>query len=146
MPRDARRRGARARPRIGGPPVDRHRAPTSARASRRRRAWPRPNAPTSTAPLHHSSRAAASQALAAAASSPEAAGGKGHIGLHSAMLLLKGFVYESLENWPLAARHYCGALRAEPLNFEALHRLVTNHMLTAGEQTALLAGPPTPST
>ena len=43
----------------------------------------------------------------------------GRISLFSAMLLLKGGVYESLENWSLAARTYTRALREEPLNFEA---------------------------
>jgi len=71
---------------------------------------------------------------AAAAEADGGGGGKGHIGLHSSMLLLKGSVYESLENWPLAARHYCEALRAEPLNYEALHRLLSNHMLGADAQ------------
>ena len=76
----------------------------------------------------------------AAQAEPEgAAGERGHIGLHSSMLLLKGSVYEALENWPLAAKHYCDSLRAEPLNYEALHRLLINHMLSTKEQLALLA-------
>jgi anaphase-promoting complex subunit 6 len=80
------------------------------------------------------------RALDVAAQAPPATahGEAGHVNLHSAMLLLKGLIYESLENWPLAARHYCDALRSEPLNYEALHRLISNHMLGAHERAALL--------
>lgn len=58
--------------------------------------------------------------------------------MYAAMQLLKGSVYEAQENWPLAARCYTAALRHEPLCYEALHRLVTNHMLSTGEQKELL--------
>eukprot|EP00962_Isochrysis_galbana_P040318 scaffold14587_cov107-Isochrysis_galbana.AAC.1 len=79
------------------------------------------------------------RALELATQAQELAGcDAGHVGLHSAMLLLKGSVYESLENGPLAARHYCDALRSEPLNYEAMNRLVCNHMLDASERAALL--------
>ena len=77
----------------------------------------------------------------AAAEAAAAGGGKARppLGsLCSAMLLLKGTVYEHLENWPLAARHFKLALREEPLHYEALQRLLSNHMLTAGEQRELL--------
>ena len=40
----------------------------------------------------------------------------GRLSMVSAMELLKGSVYESLENYPLAARCYSSALRADPLN------------------------------
>lgn len=59
--------------------------------------------------------------------------------MFAAMQLLKGSVYEAQENWPLASSCYTSALRDEPLCYEALHRLVSNHMLSTGEQQQLLA-------
>ena len=58
--------------------------------------------------------------------------------MYAAMQLLNGSVYESQENWPLASRCYTAALRDEPLCYEALDRLVANHMLSTGEQRELL--------
>ena len=63
---------------------------------------------------------------------------EGQVGMHAAMQLLKGSVYELQENWPLAARCYTTALKAEPFCAEALDRLVSNHMLSAEEQEGLL--------
>ena len=54
-------------------------------------------------------------AQAEATSMPSAAG---QVSMFAAMKLLKGSVYESQENWPLAARCYTAALQAEPLCYE----------------------------
>ena len=40
--------------------------------------------------------------------------------------------------WPLAARCYTAALSADALCYEALDRLVNNHMLSTSEQRSLL--------
>ena len=66
------------------------------------------------------------------------AGTGGQVTMHAAMQLLRGSVYEAQENWPLAARCYTSALQEDPMCYEALDRLVTHHMLSAGEQQALL--------
>ena len=63
----------------------------------------------------------------------------GRVAMAAAMQLLRGTVYESLENWPLAAKAYTSALRVDPLCYEALDRLVRNHMLSTEEQQQLLA-------
>jgi anaphase-promoting complex subunit 6 len=63
----------------------------------------------------------------------------GRVAMAAAMQLLRGTVYESLENWPLAAKAYTSALRVDPLCYEALDRLVRNHMLSTDEQLQLLA-------
>ena len=62
----------------------------------------------------------------------------GQLTMHAAMQLLRGSVYEAQENWPLAARCYTSALEEDPMCYEALHRLVTHHMLSTSEQQALL--------
>ena len=65
----------------------------------------------------------------------EAAGGmEGQVNMLSAMQLLRGSVFESQENWPLAARCYTAALHADALCYEALDRLVNNHMISTSEQ------------
>lgn len=64
---------------------------------------------------------------------------EGQVSMLAAMQLLKGSVYESQENWPLAARCYTAALHADALCYEALDRLVNNHMLSTSEQRALLS-------
>ena len=66
------------------------------------------------------------------------AGTGGQVTMHAAMQLLRGSVYEAQENWPLAARCYTSALQEDPMCYEALDRLVTHHMLSTGEQQALL--------
>ena len=63
----------------------------------------------------------------------------GQVNMLAAMQLLKGSVYESQENWPLAARCYTAALQADPLCYEALDRLVSNHMLSTSEQRSVYA-------
>lgn len=63
---------------------------------------------------------------------------EGQVSMLAAMQLLKGSVYESQENWPLAARCYTAALSADALCYEALDRLVNNHMLSTSEQRSLL--------
>jgi anaphase-promoting complex subunit 6 len=65
-------------------------------------------------------------------------GSGGQVQMLAAMHLLKGSVYESQENWPLAARCYTAALHADALCYEALDRLVDNHMMSASEQRELL--------
>lgn len=78
-------------------------------------------------------------ALAAVAEETAAEGsGEGQVSMLSAMQLLKGSVYESQENWPLAARCYIAALHADCMCYEALDRLVANHMISTSEQQALL--------
>ena len=78
------------------------------------------------------------RAAAAEAGAAGAAGVQGHISMLSAMQLLKGSVCECQENWPVAARCYIAALHNDPLCFEALDRLVTNHMISVDEQRSLL--------
>ena len=68
-----------------------------------------------------------------------AASTDGQVSMLSAMQLLRGSVYESQENWPLAARCYTAALQADALCYEALDRLVNNHMISTSEQRDLLA-------
>jgi anaphase-promoting complex subunit 6 len=65
-------------------------------------------------------------------------GDDGQVRMLAAMQLLKGSVYESQENWPLAARCYMAALHADALCYEALNRIVSNHMISTTEQRALL--------
>ena len=48
---------------------------------------------------------------------------EGQVSMLAAMQLLKGSVYESQENWPLAARCYTAALTADALCYEALDRV-----------------------
>ena len=62
----------------------------------------------------------------------------GRVAMAAAMQLLRGTVYESLENWPLATKAFISALRIDPLCYEALDRLVVNHMLSTDEQGSLL--------
>ena len=74
----------------------------------------------------------------AQAEAEAAPSGAGQVSMFAALQLLKGSVYESQENWPLASRCYTSALRVEPLCYEAIDRLVGNHMLSAGAQKDLL--------
>ena len=62
----------------------------------------------------------------------------GRVAMAAAMQLLRGTVYEMLENWPLATKAFTAALRIDPLCYEALDRLVVNHMLSTDEQGSLL--------
>lgn len=50
-------------------------------------------------------------------------GSDGQVSMLAAMQMLKGSVYESQENWPLAARCYVAALRVDVLCYEALDRV-----------------------
>ena len=68
-----------------------------------------------------------------------AGSGEGQVHMLAAMQLLRGSVFESQENWPLAARCYTAALHADALCYEALDRLVHNHMISTSEQRELLA-------
>ena len=76
---------------------------------------------------------------AVAAEEAASGGGDGQVRMLAAMQLLRGSVFESQENWPLAARCYTAALHADALCYEALDRLVHNHMISTGEQRSLLA-------
>ena len=48
---------------------------------------------------------------------------EGQVSMLAAMQLLRGSVFESQENWPLAARCYTAALTADALCYEALDRV-----------------------
>eukprot|EP00232_Nephroselmis_pyriformis_P028431 CAMPEP_0182869414 /NCGR_PEP_ID=MMETSP0034_2-20130328/9926_1 /TAXON_ID=156128 /ORGANISM="Nephroselmis pyriformis, Strain CCMP717" /LENGTH=205 /DNA_ID=CAMNT_0025001873 /DNA_START=32 /DNA_END=645 /DNA_ORIENTATION=- len=65
-------------------------------------------------------------------------GGK-EISVHSATCLLRGRVYDALENRPRAVFWYKEALKADPFCYEAFEALIDNHMLTTEEEAALLA-------
>lgn len=73
-------------------------------------------------------------ALKVVAAEESAGGMEGQVNMLSAMQLLRGSVFESQENWPLAARCYTAALHADALCYEALDRLVNNHMISTSEQ------------
>lgn len=62
--------------------------------------------------------------------------------LESATCLLKGMVYEALDNRIPAAECYKEALRQDVHCFEAFDLLITHHMLTANEEKELLESLP----
>ncbi|CAL8472035.1 g11577 [Coccomyxa elongata] len=55
----------------------------------------------------------------------------------SAMCLLRGRVYEALENRGRAIRWYKAALHMDPFCYEAFRALIEGHMLTSGEEASL---------
>lgn len=57
----------------------------------------------------------------------------------SATCFLRGKAYEALENRAQARQWYKAAIKADPLCYEALERLIENHMLTCEEETSLLS-------
>ena len=60
--------------------------------------------------------------------------------MESSINLLRGRIYESLENRGLAAECFREALRADVYCYEAFECLVSHHMLTAQEgKLSLLA-------
>ncbi|OMO74754.1 Tetratricopeptide-like helical [Corchorus capsularis] len=61
------------------------------------------------------------------------------INISSAICFLRGKAYEALENRAQARQWYEAAIKADPLCYEALERLIENHMLTAEEETNLLS-------
>ncbi|KAL7186188.1 hypothetical protein ACSBR2_028024 [Camellia fascicularis] len=61
------------------------------------------------------------------------------INIMSATCFLRGKAYEALENRAQARQWYKAAIKADPLCYEALERLIENHMLTCEEETSLLS-------
>ncbi|XP_058221476.1 anaphase-promoting complex subunit 6 isoform X1 [Rhododendron vialii] len=61
------------------------------------------------------------------------------INISSAICFLRGKAYEALENRAQARQWYKAAVKADPLCYEALERLIENHMLTCEEETSLLS-------
>ncbi|XP_052179246.1 anaphase-promoting complex subunit 6 [Diospyros lotus] len=61
------------------------------------------------------------------------------INISSAICFLRGKAYEALENRSQARQWYKAAIKADPLCYEALERLIENHMLTCEEETTLLS-------
>ncbi|XAR68265.1 hypothetical protein NMG60_11003338 [Bertholletia excelsa] len=61
------------------------------------------------------------------------------INILSAICFLRGKAYEALENRAQARQWYKAAMKADPLCYEALERLIENHMLTCEEETSLLS-------
>jgi anaphase-promoting complex subunit 6 len=59
----------------------------------------------------------------------------------SAVCLLRGRVYDALENLPRAARWYAAALERDPLNVEAFQALVGGHKLSNAEELEVRACP-----
>ncbi|XP_046662759.1 cell division cycle protein 16 homolog [Homalodisca vitripennis] len=63
-------------------------------------------------------------------------------GLQSALLLLKGQVYEKLENRAHAAEYFRIALKNDVYCYQAFHLLEQHHMLTSVEEKELLSSLP----
>ncbi|KAK6946621.1 Tetratricopeptide repeat, partial [Dillenia turbinata] len=61
------------------------------------------------------------------------------INISSAICFLRGKAYEALENRAQARQWYKAAIKADPLCYEALERLIENHMLTYEEERSLLS-------
>ncbi|ONL95779.1 Anaphase-promoting complex subunit 6 [Zea mays] len=61
------------------------------------------------------------------------------INIKSALCFLRGKAYEALDNRDLARQWYKAAVKADPLCYEALERLVDNYMLTCEEESELLS-------
>ncbi|KMT13303.1 hypothetical protein BVRB_4g085610 [Beta vulgaris subsp. vulgaris] len=61
------------------------------------------------------------------------------INISAAICFLRGRAYEALENRAQARQWYIAAVKADPLCYEALERLIENHMLTCDEECALLS-------
>ena len=55
------------------------------------------------------------------------------IQVESSICLLRGQIYEAMENWVLAAENYREALRRDVHCFEAFELLMKHQMLTAEE-------------
>ncbi|KAL0042944.1 hypothetical protein WJX79_004643 [Trebouxia sp. C0005] len=62
------------------------------------------------------------------------------ISYYSALSLLRGKVYDALENHGRAVKWYQAALKADPFCYEAFQILIDNHMLTADEEARLRQG------
>uniref|UniRef100_A0A803MYY0 Anaphase-promoting complex subunit 6 n=1 Tax=Chenopodium quinoa TaxID=63459 RepID=A0A803MYY0_CHEQI len=61
------------------------------------------------------------------------------INISAAICFLRGRAYEALENRAQACQWYIAAVKADPLCYEALDRLIENHMLTCSEESSLLS-------
>ncbi|KAK4804568.1 hypothetical protein SAY86_004385 [Trapa natans] len=70
---------------------------------------------------------------------PDKDGEDREINISSAVCFLRGKAYEALENRAQARLWYKAAVKADPLCYEALERLVDNHMLTSEEENNLLS-------
>lgn len=62
------------------------------------------------------------------------------ISYYAALSLLRGKVYDALENHGRAVKWYQAALKADPFCYEAFQILIDNHMLTADEEARLRQG------
>lgn len=58
--------------------------------------------------------------------------------INSAICLLRGKIYDAMDNRPLATSNYKEALKLDVYCFEAFDLLTAHHMLTAQEGTAPL--------
>ncbi|KAL8141301.1 hypothetical protein V2J09_007322 [Rumex salicifolius] len=70
---------------------------------------------------------------------PDKDGEDREINICSAICFLRGKAYEALENRAQARQWYKAAIKADPLCYEALERLIENHMLTCEEEASLLS-------
>ncbi|KAG6689104.1 hypothetical protein I3842_11G158200 [Carya illinoinensis] len=61
------------------------------------------------------------------------------INISSAICFLRGKAYEASDNRALSRLWYKAAVKADPLCYEALERLIENHMLTSEEEASLLS-------
>ncbi|XP_074311173.1 anaphase-promoting complex subunit 6 [Silene latifolia] len=61
------------------------------------------------------------------------------INIAAAICFLRGRAYEALENRAQARLWYKAAIKADPLCYEALERLIENHMLTCEEESNLIS-------
>jgi anaphase-promoting complex subunit 6 len=64
----------------------------------------------------------------------------GTVSYLSAACLLRGKVYDALENFPIATKWYKYALEVDAFNYEAFDLLVATHKLSNEEELALVAG------
>mmetsp|Transcript_17222 Transcript_17222/g.28307 ORF Transcript_17222/g.28307 Transcript_17222/m.28307 type:complete len:551 (+) Transcript_17222:192-1844(+) len=61
------------------------------------------------------------------------------VNLQAALCLLRGRVYDALENRSRATHWYSEAVRKDPFCFEAFERLIDSHMLTISEERELVS-------
>lgn len=66
--------------------------------------------------------------------------GTGAMSYASAISLLRGKVYDAMENFPLATNWYKQALTLDPFNYEAFELLISSHKLSNDEELKLVEG------
>jgi anaphase-promoting complex subunit 6 len=69
---------------------------------------------------------------------PLPSAGPGAIDHRSVLCLLRGQVYDALENFPQAIKWYTSALQVDPFNVEAFHALINGNKMTNSEEIGLV--------